>query len=128
MLPSTEPTRMGRPSPSDRLHAPSTTDASTRWRLESEDLHVRNHDRRTEHDVRIAIRRDDEVCHRAEYHLLSDQSGSSVNLLAAGEYAVTAAVDDGEPRTATVRVSDDPNETIVVEIINGAVRISEGVN
>lgn len=126
MFPSAETTRMV--PPSDPLHAPETTDDSTRWRLESEDLHVRNHDRRTEHDVRLEIRRDDELRHRGEYHLLSDQSGSSVNLLEAGEYTVSATVDDAASETATVRVSDDPNETIVVEIINGAVRITEGVN
>ncbi|MUW14867.1 hypothetical protein GJ633_09475 [Halorubrum sp. CBA1125] len=119
---------MVRLSPSDLLQAASTTDASTRWRLESEDLHVRNHDPRTDHDVRLTIRRDGDRCHHAEYHLLPAQSGSSVNLLQSGEYTVTAVVDDTERETATVRVSDDPNQTIVVEIINGSVRISEGVS
>ncbi|MFC5133251.1 MULTISPECIES: hypothetical protein [Haloferacaceae] len=119
---------MVRLSPSDLLRTSSTTDDSTRWRLESEDLHVRNHDPETAHDVRLTIRRDDERRHHAEYHLLPDQSGSSVNLLQPGAYAVTAAVDDGETETATVCVSDEPEQTIVVEVINGSVRISEGIH
>lgn len=128
MSPPAERPRMVRLSPSGLLRTSATTDATTRWRLESEDLHVRNHDPETAHDVRLTIRRDGERCHRAEYRLLPDQSGSSVNLLQPGEYAVTAAVDDAEPETATVRVSDDPDRTIVVEIINGSVRISEGIH
>lgn len=102
-------------------------DASTRWRLESEDLHIRNHDQTADYDVQLRIEQGGDVCHSADYHLLPDQSGSSVNLLQSGEYTVTASIDDSVAKTAVVEVSDDPEQTIFIEIINGEIKISEGV-
>lgn len=102
--------------------------ASTRWRLENEDLHIRNHDQEAEYDVQLRITQDDDVCHEAEYHLLPDQSGSSVNLVDSGQYTVTASIDDSIAKTAVITVSNEPDQTISIEIINGTLRITEGVN
>jgi hypothetical protein len=101
--------------------------SSTQWRLESEDLHIRNHDQATKYEITLEIKQDGETQHHAEYHLLPDQSGSSVNLLPAGEYTVVASLDGRVSKTAIVDVSDEPAETIVIEIINGNLKITEGL-
>ena len=59
--------------------------------------------------------------------MLPDQSGSSVNLLPAGEYTVVATLDGRLSKTAVVEVSDDPEQTIVIEVINGALKITDGL-
>jgi hypothetical protein len=103
-------------------------DSTTRWRLESEDLHIRNHDHASSYDITLDIIDGEETKHHAEYHLLPDQSGSSVNLLPAGEYTVAATIDGQLSKTAVVEVSDEPDQTIVIEIINGKLKITEGLN
>jgi len=118
---------MVQPPPSTASDQLSTTDTHARWRLESEDLHIRNRDLTVAHDVQVTIRRDDEVYHAADYRLRPGQSGSSVNLLPAGEYTVRASIDDAFAKTAVVRVSDEPDATIVLEIRDGSLRITDSV-
>ena len=103
-------------------------DSTTRWRLESEDLHIHNHDHASSYDITLDIRDGEATKHHGEYHLLPDQSGSSVNLLPAGEYTVAATVDGQLSKTAVIEVSDEPDQTIVVEIINGNLKITEGLS
>jgi hypothetical protein len=109
-----------------RRHIP-LGNGSTQWRLESEDLHIRNHDQANDYDISLEIKQAGETHHKAEYRLLPDQSGSSVNLLPAGEYTVVATLDGRLSKTAVVDVSDDPGETIVIEVINGSLKITDGL-
>lgn len=105
----------------------STTAASTRWRLESEDLHIRNRDQKTAYDIEVTIRQGEILHHRAEYHLRPEQAGSSVNLLPTGIYDVMVALSGDKTTTRSVRVSDDPDETIAVEIRNGSAWVTQGI-
>ena len=118
-------THMGMPSPFD--HAEKLVDSTTRWRLESEDLHIRNHDQTAGYDIQLRIEQDGEVYHDTEYYLLPDQAGCTVNLLQPGEYTVIASIDDTVAKTAVVEVSDDPDQTIFLEISNNELHLSEGV-
>jgi hypothetical protein len=115
------------PSTADSPEREPTTPSSTRWRLESEDLHIRNRDQETGYDVEVTIRQGEILHYRTEYHLLPGQSGSSVNLLPTGIYDVTVTLNTDETAVGSVRVSDDPDETIAVEIRDGSARVRQGV-
>ena len=101
-------------------------DRAERWRRRNEDLHIANRDSERGHDIDVEIRDGDETAHRGRYRLVPDQSGSSVNLLPAGQYAVTATVDGSVRETATVRVSDRPDQTIYIEVADGSVEFPAG--
>lgn len=97
-----------------------------RWRRRSEDLHICNRDTDSSHDIEVEIRDGDSIVHRASYRLLPDQAGSSVNLLSAGRYQVTATVDGVARDTAGIRVSDSPKQTIYIEIREESVSVGNG--
>ncbi|AUG49308.1 hypothetical protein BVU17_17215 [Haloarcula taiwanensis] len=99
---------------------------SEEWRLAHEDLHIRNASD-TKRDVHIEIYDDGECCHTAHYQLLSGQSGCSVNLLRNGCYKVKAVLDRQQESTAAVTVSDEPEQTIFIQVQNDRITIDEGV-
>jgi len=99
---------------------------SARRRREREVLRICNRDETTAYDVEIAVRQAEEWCHRGEYRLRPRQAGSSMTVLSAGEYTVTAAIADDDAR-AVVTVSDAPSETVFVAVRDGRITVSKGV-
>lgn len=98
-----------------------------RWRQKKEDLHLKNLDQHSSHDIDVVIRTDGSVVHRGEYHLLPGQSGCSVNLVPAGRYTVTACVDETDRATTELRVSDHRDRTICIEVEPSSVDVRQGI-
>ncbi|MFC6976557.1 hypothetical protein ACFQL1_23160 [Halomicroarcula sp. GCM10025709] len=98
----------------------------TAWRHCREDLYIRNESAATTHEIRVAILDDGRVRHEKTYRLAPGQDGCSVNLLPAGRYTITVTLDGGPSSTATVRVGDTPERTIVAEVADERVTITEG--
>ena len=96
---------------------------STQWRRCREDLRVDNRDDASR-EVTVEVWDGEERRHRATYELAPGQSGSALTVLTEGEYRVTATADGDRGDVAVVRVSDQPDETIVIAIDDGDVIIA----
>ena len=97
--------------------------SSSQWRRRREDLRVDNRDN-TSREVTVEVWEGQERRHKASYKLAPGQSGSALTLLTEGEYRVTATADGDQGDEATVRVSDQPDETIGIAIDHGDVVIA----
>ena len=95
----------------------------SRWRRCREDLRVNNRDD-TPRAVTIEVRDGQDLRHSATYELAPGQSGSALTVLTDGEYRVTATVGNDQTDSATVRVSDCPDEAISIEINGGSAGIT----
>lgn len=93
----------------------------------SEDVHVRNYDGRETHHLRLrAVDGDGRAVERS-YRLGPGATESETDLLPAGEYDVEVELDGLRRWAGHCRVDDGPEHTVLVEVGNGLVSITEGV-
>jgi len=94
----------------------------------AEEIHVRNYD--FERAYEVAVRVEDASGNRLfsrRYFLRPGQSRSERDVLDAGRYRVTAAIDPPERDAIECSVGSAPEHTALVEVGNGAVSVSEGL-
>lgn len=108
-------------------HPPLLSDSDRHWRLQKEDLHIKNEDTDSEHTIQVSITREGSLSHEAQYHLRPGQSGCSVNLLSDGTYTVKAVLDEQQDAVREVTVSDERSQTIFIEVAEAFIEIYEGV-
>lgn len=97
-------------------------------RAATEDIHVRNYD--FERSYEVVVRVEDPSGDRLfsrRYFLQPGQSRSEHNVLAAGTYRITAAIDPPERDASDCAIGDTPDHTGLVEVGNGIVSVSEGL-
>lgn len=94
----------------------------------TEDLHLRNYDAdRAYAPTLVVTTPDGEEVLRRTYHLPPGRSRSERDRLPPGEYVVRGRLDGRHADRARCRVDDDPDATVLVELGNGVVAVSEGV-
>lgn len=96
--------------------------------LNSEDVHVRSYAHRETYDLRIdVLDPDGDVALSESYALEPGAVKSEINALPAGAYEVRAILDGDRRETRYCRVDDSPAGTIVIEVGNGVLSLTEGL-
>lgn len=110
-------------SPDDSLDQP-TPQVST---AASEDIHLRNYDVERAYRVSITVEDGDESVFEETYWLPPGAFLSEVNEVDPGEYGVRVTLDNGRSVTRTCQVDSDHDHTVLVELGNGIVSVTQGV-
>lgn len=104
-------------------HAPQTKrDAA------SEDIHLRNYDMEQSHRVWINVVADGEQLLETTRRLRPGGVRSIEDTLPPGEYDIEVGIDGLRREVERCRVGDAPERTVVVEMGNGIVSITEGLH
>lgn len=94
----------------------------------SEDLHLRNYDRQWGYDISLeVVGEDGEDVYEQSYYLQPGQVVSERDVLPAGEYEVRATMDNLRETALECRIDADPEHTVVIEVGNGALSLTEGM-
>lgn len=110
------------------LHARSRDQESDRTAQQTRDAHLRNYDPYREYDLALTLRDDDgQVCFEETYYFQPGQSVTVCDALDPGRYEVTAVLDATRRETATCRVGPAPAHTILVELGNSTVSVTQGL-
>lgn len=91
-----------------------------------EAVHVRNLDPERSYRLSLAVRDDDGVPLDETYVLAPGATRSDPGPLAPGVYDVVAELAAGDRDTARCAVGERPAHTVLVELGNGAVSVTEG--
>lgn len=94
----------------------------------SEDIHVRNYDHQWGYDLSIKVTdAESDVVFVKRYYLPPGRVESELDALPSGEYEIEATLDNLKQATLTCRIDDDPEHSLVIEIGNGALSLTEGL-
>lgn len=92
----------------------------------AEDVLLRNYDGDVAHDVGVTVSRGDAPAFDATYRLAPGETKSVADAAPSGSYDVEVRVDDRPRDVSRCRLGDDPPGTILVEIGNGVVSVTNG--
>jgi hypothetical protein len=106
--------------------AATTRSGRTVRSVESEDVHLRNYDARETHHLWLRAAGEDRTVERT-YRLGPGTTESETDLLPPGEYDVEVELDGLRRWAGRCRVDDGPEHTVLVEVGNGLVSITEGI-
>jgi hypothetical protein len=101
------------------------SDGSVR-RVDSEDVHVRNYDARETHRLGVRAVGGGRTVERT-YRVGPGATESERDALPPGEYDVEVELDGLRRWTGHCRVDEGPEHTVLIEVGNGLVSITEGV-
>lgn len=123
---------MGQPSEIRRLLADSQPQPRSaparRDVIQSEDIHVRNYDDQWGYDLSIeAVNDDGDVAFERRYYLPPGRVESELDVLSAGKYEIHVTMDNLKHETIQCRIDSDPAHTVVTEVGNGALSLTEGL-
>jgi hypothetical protein len=108
-------------------HVESRADAETP--PASEAVHVRSHDHEWAYDLDLEIAAlDGEVVFQRRYYLQPGASRSEVGDLPDGEYEVRAILDNEHREVRRCRIDATTEGTVVVEIGNGVLSLTQGLH
>lgn len=103
------------------------TVAPTQSEVVGEDIHVRSYDNQWSYDLSIEVTdTDGDVVFENRYYLQPGRVESELDALPAGDYEVEATLDNLKQETLRCRIDGDPEHSVVIEIGNGALSLSEG--
>ncbi|MFT4922861.1 MAG: hypothetical protein ACI8XM_002080 [Haloarculaceae archaeon] len=95
---------------------------------QTEDVHVRNYDVRRTYDLVVSVESESGTREfDRRYTLRPGQCRSLVDVLSAGTYDVTVALDPVSQQTRKCAIGPAPDDTALVEVGNGIVSISQGL-
>jgi hypothetical protein len=94
--------------------------------VETEDVLLRNYDALETHYLQLRAVGEDRTVERT-YRLGPGTVESETDVLPAGEYHVEVEIDGPRRWAGHCRVDDGPEQTVLVEVGNGLVSITEGV-
>lgn len=110
-------------SPDDAFDEPSTT-VSPAY---SEDIHVRNYDIERSYRVTVSVSDDDGVTFEETYWLRPGAFLSEIDEVDPGEYEIEVEIDNGRSVSRTCQVDADHTHSVLIELGNGIVSISQGI-
>jgi hypothetical protein len=94
----------------------------------TEDVLIRNYDHERGYDLRLTVRaRTDETTFRNRYYLQPGEIVSECDQLPSGDYEVAVTLDDRQESSDTHRIDSSADHTVVIEIGNGALSLTEGL-
>lgn len=94
----------------------------------TEDVLIRNYDFQWGYDVEIvAEAAADGTVFEKRYYLQPGGTRREVEVLEPGEYAVRVVLDGDRESAARCQVGDGPDESVLVELGNGAVSVNQGL-
>lgn len=94
----------------------------------SEDIHVRNYDHQWGYDLSVEVVDDDgDVVFEQRYYLQPGRLESELDVVPAGEYEIRATLDNLEQASKPCRIDAAPEHTVVIEVGNGALSLTEGL-
>ena len=94
--------------------------------VESEDVHVRNYDGDETHELEVRAVGADRTVERT-YRVGPGATESDTGVLPPGEYDVEVELDGLKRWAGHCRVGERPEHTVLVEVGNGLVSITEGI-
>jgi len=116
----------------DAVPSPSagsdTSGGADRRTLNSEDVYVRSYAHHETHELDLEVVGADGTVALAETYALDPGAvKSEINALPAGTYEVRAVLDGDRRATRPCRVDGSPAGTIVIEVGNGVLSLTEGL-
>jgi hypothetical protein len=93
----------------------------------SADLFVRNFDTTRTNHLTVRVRDDDGIVFASRYALTPGKTECEVGRLGPGEYDVIVELDSQRRERATCQIGPGPEKTILVEIGNGTVSVTQGL-
>lgn len=94
----------------------------------SEAILIRSHDHQWAYDIHVDVLADGgEPVYQNRYFLLPGQTKSECNVAPDGEYTVRVTLDNDRTREIACRLGDRPDETLVIEVGNGCLSLTDGV-
>ncbi|WP_435185014.1 hypothetical protein [Halobellus sp. EA9] len=97
--------------------------------LNSEDVHVRSYAHETTYELDLEVRAPDgDVAFETTYALEPGALRSEINALPTGAYEVRATLGDERSRTLRCLIDDSPDGTVLVEVGNGVLSLTEGLH
>jgi hypothetical protein len=92
----------------------------------SEDIFIRNFDTRRSYDLTVRIRDAEGIVFADQYYLTPGRTEHETDRLTAGEYEITVELDGRRREQRTCQVGSTVGNTVLVEVGNGIVSITEG--
>lgn len=94
----------------------------------TEHVHLRNHDHQWGYDLALeVVDADGRAVFEDRYYLQPGQTESELDALPAGEYEIRATLDNLQEATLECRIGPDPEHTVVVEMGNGVLSLTAGL-
>jgi hypothetical protein len=93
----------------------------------TEDIHIRNYDTRESHTLWVRVVEDGTCVFERSYRLRPGEAESELDALPEGEYDVEVELDGLRRRVGRCEVGEGPERTVLVEMGNGTVSVTEGV-
>jgi hypothetical protein len=95
--------------------------------LRSEDVFIRNFDTQRSYDLTVRIRDAEGIVFANRYYLTPGRTEHETDRLTAGKYEVIVELDGRRRRQQTCRIGSAVEDTVLVEIGNGTVSITQGL-
>ncbi|MDZ7849792.1 MAG: hypothetical protein U5K70_02905 [Halodesulfurarchaeum sp.] len=107
----------------------SKTEMGTQSELpRSEELHIRSYDHQWSYDLDVElVGSDGETVFQERYYLLPGNTESEVGIVPSGHYELDVILDNGNEETLACQIGSTLEQTAVIEVGNGALALSEGV-
>jgi hypothetical protein len=94
----------------------------------AEELHVRSYAHEWSYDLNVEIAAPDgSVVFEKQYYLRPGRAASEIGSVVPGEYDVRAILDGGREAVRRCRIDRTPAGTVVVEVGNGILSLTEGL-
>ena len=94
----------------------------------SEALHIRSYDHQWSYDLDVEIvTNDGEMVFQERYYLLPGHTESEFSTIPSGDYQLRVTLDNRHEETLECRIDSAPDHTAVIEVGNGALALTEGL-
>lgn len=100
----------------------------SRVALVTESFHLRSYDHRRGYDLEVEVESlNGEAGFERRYYLQPGQTVSELDAVPSGAYEVRATMDNCVRRHLACRIDSAPEHTVVIEVGNGALSLTEGL-
>lgn len=94
----------------------------------SEALHIRSYDHQRSYDLDVELMTaDGETVFRERYYLLPGHTESEASIVPRGDYELRVTLDNKNEETLECQIDSTPEHTAVIEVGNGALALTEGL-
>lgn len=111
----------------DQQAAEKNAEARSPATQRSEEIHIRNFDTRRTHSLTIKVRDSQGLVFANRYQLTPGKTASELGQVPPGEYEIHVKLDGRRRQTARCEVDGTLDKTVLVEVGNGTVSVTEGL-